>query len=136
MRISDWSSDVCSSDLWVQDLAASLPARLLGAGEGKDVLDLCAAPGGKTMQLAAAGWRVTAVDQSSKRLGRLAVNLARTELEAENHAADTRHWDPTAPQEAMLLDDTCYTTPNFTSHPDMLYSCEHGKYKQPEDSNN
>ncbi len=68
---------------WVQDLAASLPARLLGAGEGRHVLDLCAAPGGKTMQLAAAGWRVTSLDQSARRLERLAETVARTGLETE-----------------------------------------------------
>lgn len=62
---------------WVQDISASLPARLLGAGEGRTVLDLCAAPGGKTMQLAAAGWNVTAVDASESRLARLSDNLAR-----------------------------------------------------------
>ena len=67
---------------WVQDLAASLPARLLGAGEGRNVLDLCAAPGGKTLQLAAAGWQVTALDASAKRLGRLRENIARAQLAA------------------------------------------------------
>ena len=65
---------------WVQDISASMPARLLGAGEGRTVLDLCAAPGGKTMQLAAAGWEVTAVDVSESRLARLSENLARTGL--------------------------------------------------------
>src|SRR3546814_392948 len=117
MRSSDWISDVCSSDL----LAASLPARLLGAGEGKDVLDLCAAPGGKTMQLAAAGWRVTAVDQSSKRQGRLAANLARTDLAAETLAADIRHWEPAAPVDAILLDAPCSATGIFRRHPDVLH---------------
>ena len=68
---------------WVQDLAASLPARLLGAGEGGCALDLCAAPGGKTMQLADAGWRVTAVDREAARLERMAENLARVGLAAE-----------------------------------------------------
>ncbi len=75
---------------WVQDVAASCAARLLGAGEGRTVLDLCAAPGGKTMQLAAAGWSVTAVDQSKKRLERLSENLARTGLTAQIMAADLR----------------------------------------------
>ena len=69
---------------WVQDISASVPARLLGAGEGRTVLDLCAAPGGKTMQLAAAGWSVTAVDVSESRLARLSENLARTGLECRN----------------------------------------------------
>ena len=70
-------------DWWVQDLAASLPARLLGAGEGRCALDLCAAPGGKTLQLADAGWRVTAVDREAARLERVAENLARLGLAAE-----------------------------------------------------
>ena len=70
-------------DWWVQDLAASLPARLLGAGEGRACLDLCAAPGGKTLQLADAGWRVTAVDREAARLERVAENLARVDLAAE-----------------------------------------------------
>src|SRR3546814_10817001 len=90
MRISDWSSDVCSSDL--QDLAASLPARLLGAGPGEAVLDLCAAPGGKTMQLAAAGADVTAVEINPKRLVRLRQNLERTGLRAELVEADVMQW--------------------------------------------
>src|SRR3546814_186357 len=106
---------------WVQDLAASLPARLLGAGEGKDVLDLCAAPGGKTVQLAAAGWRVTAVDQSSKRLGRLAANLARTDLAAETLAAEIRHREPAAPVDAILLDAPSSATGIFRHHPDVLH---------------
>ena len=73
---------------WVQDLAASLPARLLGGGEGRRVLDLCAAPGGKTLQLATAGWRVTSLDISDRRLDRLRENLARTGIEAEVVVAD------------------------------------------------
>src|SRR5690606_17416252 len=68
---------------WVQDLAASLPARLLGPGGGGRALDLCAAPGGKTLQLAAAGWRVTALDIHGRRLDRLRESLARTGLSAE-----------------------------------------------------
>src|SRR3546814_9541889 len=79
---------------WVQDLAASLPARLLGDGKGRRILDLCAAPGGKTMKLAAAGWNVAAVDSSAKRLARLRDNLARTGLAAELVQGDIRHWEP------------------------------------------
>src|SRR3546814_15628602 len=91
MRISDWSSDVCSSDLlagyaegawWVQDAAAALPARLLGDVVGKAVVDLCAAPGGKTAQLAAAGAEVIAVERSPERPHRLPENLPRLELGA------------------------------------------------------
>ncbi len=106
---------------WVQDLAASCPARLLGAGEGRDVLDLCAAPGGKTMQLAAAGWRVTAVDQSKKRLEKLHDNLKRTTLAADIVQADLREWTPDAPADAVLLDAPCSATGIYRRHPDVLH---------------
>ncbi|HEX7876825.1 MAG TPA: RsmB/NOP family class I SAM-dependent RNA methyltransferase, partial [Sphingobium sp.] len=106
---------------WVQDLAASCPARLLGAGEGRAVLDLCAAPGGKTMQLAAAGWRVTAVDQSKKRLERLSDNLGRTGLSADIIPADLREWTPPAPVDAILLDAPCSATGIYRRHPDVLH---------------
>ena len=106
---------------WVQDLAASLPARLLGEGEGRHVLDLCAAPGGKTMQLASHGWRVTAVDQSKRRLERLGENLARTGLAAESVQADLRQWEPQAPVDAILLDAPCSATGIFRRHPDVLH---------------
>ncbi|KIU01361.1 methyltransferase domain-containing protein, partial [Staphylococcus aureus] len=89
-------------DWWGQALAASLPARLVGRGDGT-VLDLCAAPGGKTLQLAAAGWRVTAVDISESRLARLHENLERTGLRAEVVAADLLGWAPDAPVDAVLL---------------------------------
>lgn len=106
---------------WVQDIAASLPARLLGAGEGKTVLDLCAAPGGKTMQLASNGWRVTAVDASESRLARLHDNLARTGLTAEIVEADVLEWSPPAPVDAVLLDAPCSATGIFRRHPDVLH---------------
>ncbi|NIJ17658.1 RsmB/NOP family class I SAM-dependent RNA methyltransferase [Sphingobium vermicomposti] len=106
---------------WVQDLAASCPARLLGAGEGRVALDLCAAPGGKTMQLAAAGWQVTAVDQSKKRLERLSANLARTGLSASIVQADLRQWQPDAPVDAILLDAPCSATGIYRRHPDVLH---------------
>lgn len=106
---------------WVQDIAASLPARLLGAGEGRTVLDLCAAPGGKTMQLAAAGWRVTAVDVSESRLARLSANLARTGLEAEVVAADVMTWSPPVLVDAILLDAPCSATGIYRRHPDVLH---------------
>lgn len=106
---------------WVQDLAASLPARLLGPGEGRHVLDLCAAPGGKTMQLAAAGWRVTSVDQSAKRLERLAETVARTGLETTVVSADLMSWQPEAPVDAILLDAPCSATGIFRRHPDVLH---------------
>ncbi len=106
---------------WVQDISASLPARLLGAGEGRTVLDLCAAPGGKTMQLAAAGWNVTAVDASESRLARLSDNLARTGLSAEIVAADVMKWAPPGPVDAILLDAPCSATGIFRRHPDVLH---------------
>jgi 16S rRNA (cytosine967-C5)-methyltransferase len=106
---------------WVQDIAASCAARLLGSGEGRHVLDLCAAPGGKTMQLAAAGWRVTAIDQSKKRLERLSENLTRTGLAAEIMAADLRQWEPDAPVDAILLDAPCTATGIYRRHPDVLH---------------
>jgi 16S rRNA (cytosine967-C5)-methyltransferase len=105
---------------WVQDLAASLPARLLGVGKGR-VLDLCAAPGGKTLQLAAAGWDVTAVDVSESRLARLSENLARTGLSAEVVTADLLNWRPAEPVDAILLDAPCSATGIFRRHPDVLH---------------
>ncbi|WP_225009549.1 RsmB/NOP family class I SAM-dependent RNA methyltransferase [Novosphingobium percolationis] len=105
---------------WVQDLAASVPARLLGAGEGRRVLDLCAAPGGKTMQLAAAGWKVTALDKSARRLERLTANLTRVGLEAEVIAADAMQWRPEEIYDAVLLDAPCSATGTCRRHPDVL----------------
>jgi 16S rRNA (cytosine967-C5)-methyltransferase len=106
---------------WVQDMAASIPARVLGEGEGRKVLDLCAAPGGKTMQLAAAGFDVVSVDVSESRLARLADNLRRTGLKAEVVAADVMKWEPAAPVDAILLDAPCSATAIFRRHPDVLY---------------
>ncbi|MFO1254641.1 MAG: RsmB/NOP family class I SAM-dependent RNA methyltransferase [Sphingomonadaceae bacterium] len=106
---------------WVQDLAASLPARLLGLGEGRRVLDLCAAPGGKTLQLAAAGWQVTALDVSAKRLARMEQNLARTGLSARLVAADALAWEPEEQFDAVLLDAPCTATGTCRRHPDVLH---------------
>jgi 16S rRNA (cytosine967-C5)-methyltransferase len=106
---------------WVQDLAASLPARLLGVGGGRRVLDLCAAPGGKTLQLAAAGWQVTALDISDRRLDRLRDNLARTGLAAEIEVADALQWEPQEPFDAVLLDAPCTATGTARRHPDVLH---------------
>ena len=105
---------------WVQDLAASIPARLFGDGPGR-VLDLCAAPGGKTMQLAAAGWDVTALDLSESRLARLVSNLARTGLSADVVVGDALDWTPDAPFDAVLIDAPCSATGIFRRHPDVLY---------------
>ncbi len=106
---------------WVQDISASLPARMLGEGTGRTVLDLCAAPGGKTMQLAAAGWKVIAVDVSQSRLARLSENLARTGLEARIVSADVMKWRPPEPVDAILLDAPCSATGIFRRHPDVLH---------------
>lgn len=106
---------------WVQDIAAALPARMLGAGEGRTVLDLCAAPGGKTMQLAAAGWRVTAIDVSESRLARLSANLARTGLQAGIIVADVMTWSQPDPVDAILLDAPCSATGIYRRHPDVLH---------------
>jgi len=104
---------------WVQDAAAALPVRLLGDVSGLRVADLCAAPGGKTAQLAAAGARVTAVDISSKRLQRLAENLQRLGLEAETVAVDAAKWTPDEPFDAVLLDAPCSSTGTLRRHPDI-----------------
>jgi len=105
---------------WVQDLAASLPARLLGDGTGKRALDLCAAPGGKTMQLSAAGFAVTALDNSARRMDRLMTNLERTQLNAERVTADVMEWEPTGQYDAILLDAPCSATGTMRRHPDVL----------------
>ncbi|MCY1670834.1 methyltransferase domain-containing protein [Novosphingobium sp. SL115] len=106
---------------WVQDLAASVPARLLGAGEGRRALDLCAAPGGKTLQLAAAGWNVTALDKSARRVERLQENLKRSGLTADVVVADALKWQPDAPFDAILLDAPCSATGTCRRHPDVLH---------------
>ncbi len=106
---------------WVQNLSAAVPARLLGKGDGRTVLDLCAAPGGKTMQLAAAGWHVVAVEQHAKRAERLRENLARTQLSAEIAVSDVMTWEPAAPADAILLDAPCSATGIFARHPDVLH---------------
>ena len=107
---------------WVQDLAATLPATLLGDIQGKSVIDLCAAPGGKTAQLIAAGAAVTAVDRSSGRLKRLNENLARLKLSAENViAADAVSWRPDIPADAILLDAPCSATGTLRRHPEIAH---------------
>jgi 16S rRNA (cytosine967-C5)-methyltransferase len=110
-----------SGDWWVQDISASIPARLLGKGRGRTALDLCAAPGGKTMQLASAGFDVTAVDASESRLARLSENLERTKLRARIVTADLMKWQPTDPVDAVLLDAPCSATGIFRRHPDVLH---------------
>lgn len=108
-------------DWWVQDLAAQIPASLLGEGEGRHALDLCAAPGGKTMQLAASGWNVTALDLSKRRLGLLKENLKRTGLKASPVRADALTWEPKHQFDAILLDAPCTATGTCRRHPDVLH---------------
>ena len=105
---------------WVQDAAAALPAMLLGDVRGLRVLDLCAAPGGKTLQLAQAGARVTAVDKSEARLKRLRENLARTKLSAEIICADALTFRA-EPFDAVLLDAPCTSTGTLRRHPDVAW---------------
>jgi 16S rRNA (cytosine967-C5)-methyltransferase len=104
---------------WVQDAAAALPARLFGDVAGLQVLDLCAAPGGKTAQLADAGAFVTAIDRSSRRLERLVSNLRRLSLPAATVAADALTWRPEQPADAVLLDAPCSATGAIRRHPDV-----------------
>ncbi|MEO3427926.1 16S rRNA (cytosine(967)-C(5))-methyltransferase RsmB [Pelagibius sp. CAU 1746] len=106
---------------WVQDAAAALPARLLGEISGKTVIDLCAAPGGKTAQLAAAGAEVIAVERAEGRLKRLQENLQRLKLGAATVAADAAAWQPPAPADAVLLDAPCSATGTLRRHPDIAW---------------
>lgn len=104
---------------WIQDFAASLPARLLGDIAGQRVLDLCAAPGGKTAQFCAAGAHVTAVDLSAERLCLLHENLSRLNLAAEIVAADIRDWRPSQLAPCVFLDAPCTATGTIRRHPDL-----------------
>jgi 16S rRNA (cytosine967-C5)-methyltransferase len=104
---------------FVQDVAASLPVRLLGDIAGKRVADLCAAPGGKTAQLVLAGASVVAVDNSKTRLGLIAENLVRLGLEAERIQADAATWQPDESFDAVLLDAPCSSTGTIRRHPDI-----------------
>ena len=106
---------------WVQDFAAMIPATLLGEGEGRRVLDLAAAPGGKTLQLAAAGWDVTALDIDARRMTRLRENLSRTGLAAHTVIADALEWEPDEPFDAVLLDAPCTATGTCRRHPEVIH---------------
>ncbi|MGD9804179.1 MAG: RsmB/NOP family class I SAM-dependent RNA methyltransferase [Hyphomicrobiaceae bacterium] len=108
---------------WVQDVAAALPARLLGPVEGLEVADLCAAPGGKTAELAVAGARVTALDQSADRLSRLAQNIERLGFAGKISVvnADLLDYEPDRQFDAVLLDAPCLSTGTIRRHPDLLH---------------
>ena len=108
---------------WVQDAAAALPARLFGDVAGKTIADLCAAPGGKTAQLAQAGARVTAVDRSPARMARLRDNLARLSLEADDVVTDAAEWPDggNGGFDGVLVDAPCTSTGTIRRHPDVAW---------------
>jgi len=105
---------------WVQDAAAAVPARLLAPKAGESIVDFCAAPGGKTLQLAAAGASVVALDRSDKRLDRLRANLARTRLSAEVVVTPAEEWEDPRTFDAVLLDAPCTATGTFRRNPEVL----------------
>jgi len=107
---------------WVQDAGAAVAARVLAPQAGTRILDLCAAPGGKTMQLAATGAKVTALDVSAARMGRVQENLARTGLAADSVVADALEWQPDEPFDAVLLDAPCSATGTLRRHPDLGFA--------------
>lgn len=111
---------------WAQDAAAAIPARLLDSRPGETALDLCAAPGGKALQLAAAGASVTALDRTARRLKRLSEALARTGLAAETVTADALAWDDERTFDAVLLDAPCSATGTFRRNPDVLWNTRPG----------
>ncbi|HEX4742442.1 MAG TPA: RsmB/NOP family class I SAM-dependent RNA methyltransferase [Caulobacteraceae bacterium] len=111
---------------WVQDAAAALPARLLRVRPDETAADLCAAPGGKTLQLAAAGARVTALDKSAGRLRRVKTGLERTGLSAETVVADAADWNDARQFDAVLLDAPCSASGTFRRHPDALWNARPG----------
>jgi 16S rRNA (cytosine967-C5)-methyltransferase len=106
---------------WVQDTAAALPARLIGEVRGRQVADLCAAPGGKAMQLAAMGASVTAVEISRQRITRLRENAVRAKLDMTIVEADARAWRPEAPLDAVLLDAPCSALGIIRRHPEGVW---------------
>jgi 16S rRNA (cytosine967-C5)-methyltransferase len=105
---------------WVQDAAAAVPVRLLAPEAGESIVDFCAAPGGKTLQIAASGASVVALDRSDKRLDRLRANLARTGLSAEVVAVPAEDWDDPRAFDAVLLDAPCTATGTFRRNPEVL----------------
>ncbi|MFZ5668169.1 MAG: RsmB/NOP family class I SAM-dependent RNA methyltransferase [Pseudomonadota bacterium] len=123
--LADWPG-YAEGRWWVQDAGAAIPARLLAVGPGETALDLCAAPGGKTLQLAAAGAATVAVDRSAERLKRLSANLERVGLAAEVHAADAAAWNDGRRFDAVLLDAPCSATGTFRRQPDVLWTAAPG----------
>ena len=124
-RIEEWPG-FAEGRWWVQDAAAAIPARLLDAGAGETALDLCAAPGGKALQLAAAGAKVTALDRSAVRLARLGEGLHRTGLAAEMVVADAEAWPDERTFDAVLLDAPCTASGTFRRNPDVLWTLRPG----------
>jgi 16S rRNA (cytosine967-C5)-methyltransferase len=114
-----------AGDWWVQDAAAALPVTLLGDIRGRRVIDLCAAPGGKTAQLAAGGALVTAVDRAPGRVARLRDNMARLRLPARIVTANALEWRPDEPADAVLLDAPCTATGTIRRHPDVAWIKRH-----------
>ena len=110
-----------AGDWWVQDAAAAMPVQVLAPQKGEKILDLCAAPGGKTMQIAAAGAEVTAVDSSAGRMRRVEENLTRTKLTAETVVCDAFEYEATG-YDAVLLDAPCSATGTIRRHPDLPYA--------------
>lgn len=106
---------------WVQDAASAIPARLLGAKAGGRVLDLCAAPGGKTAQLVKAGYQVTALDSDASRIERLRQNLARLDFAADTVVADAATFAPETQYDGVLLDAPCSATGTFRRHPEVIW---------------
>ncbi len=123
--VADWPG-YAEGQWWVQDAAAAIPARLLNLSPGETAVDLCAAPGGKALQLAAAGAKVTALDRSAARLRRLTQGLERTGLSAEIVAAEAERWDDQRRFDAVLLDAPCSATGTFRRHPDVLWGARPG----------
>ena len=107
---------------WVQDAASAIPARLMKLKPGASVLDLCAAPGGKTAQLIKAGYRVTALDNDGARLDRLRQNMTRLGFAPSVVEADAANYDPTKPFDGILLDAPCSATGTFRRHPEVLWN--------------
>ena len=123
--LSEWPA-FTEGRWWVQDAGAAIPTRLLAVKPGETALDLCAAPGGKTLQLAAAGAAVVAVDRNADRLKRVTENLARLQLAAEVVTADARTWNDKRTFDAVLLDAPCSATGTFRRHPDVLWAAAPG----------